>query len=153
MYKIQNWRNFHYGQKRMFNFLELMQNISKINTIKDLMTTAVRDRRLLPAAWTSVSTLRTIFIKIWDDKNWFEKTQLHSLMVTGGFKWKLEADGSGAVIEFNNRTQSLSHTNPWGCSVINSELKAIEMPLNCLNKSIPIKTVFFVGSMAALQEL
>ena len=66
--------------------------------------------------------------------------------IDGNF-WNVE------VIEFNNRTQSLSHTNPRGCSVINAELKAVEMALNCSNKSIRSKTVFFVDSMIALQAL
>ena len=56
--------------------------------------------------------------------------------------------GSGIVIEFNNQSQRLSHTNPRGCSVINAELKATQMALNCLNTSMTIKTAFFLDSMA-----
>ena len=42
--------------------------------------------------------------------------------------------------------------NPRDDSIINAKLNTIEMDLIYLNKSMPIKTVFFVESMPALQE-
>ena len=55
--------------------------------------------------------------------------------------WSRDIDGNsgrGTVIEFDNRTQNLSHTNPRGCLAMNEEIKATEMAFPGQLKHFPL---------------